>query len=251
MACNFAFHGNWLVPSCAPTVSPSVPAETKTTTLAPPTILEVPATKIELEGKAHLSYQIAGDPFRFICPDSCAVNPKLMAAQYSGFRVAEKAMVALTGIDILGEIQPVDIHVLNDSQCGTLGNSPALSFAGIHKGENAYICTFLFGYIKGFNNQPYQPEDALRLDQQTIILHEYLHTFFFGRIINQAGAMHDFVAPSQCTWRAIKKMHLLLVYIIRRRRRVITGDIFYENYVHGMGCEWRIPKIIYKIGYPI
>ena len=119
----------------------------------------------------------------------------LISAQYAGFRTAHDDLIELTGVDVIPELQPVDIHVTNDAKCGTLAESPALSYAWHAPQGNAYLCTFLFEYAQGYNGQPYSPDVAIRRDQQIILVHEYFHAIFFGRLDSQAGAQHDFVTP--------------------------------------------------------
>jgi hypothetical protein len=190
-----------------PKVRPTAPAATETATSTPtsvprspiePThvlIVEIPPTTVEIDGAPYQAYQAPGDPFRFACPIPCKVSPSLIYAQYAGFKVARDILLKITGVDTLPELQPVDIHVSNDPKCGELKNAPALSYAGHDPHGNAYLCTYIFEYAQGFNGQPYTPDVALRLDQQTILIHEYLHTIFFGRVTQKAGAMHDFVTP--------------------------------------------------------
>ena len=91
---------------------------------------------------------------------------------------------------LFNEIQPVDFHLTNDKKCGTPADAKALSYAVEVPPNPGYICTFLFEYLKG-----YTPERAAQLHSQTIFVHEYLHLIFYGRIANEAGAMHDFVTP--------------------------------------------------------
>jgi hypothetical protein len=150
---------------------------------------------VQIEGVQYQSYQAPGDPFRFVCPVPCAAAPQLIYAQYSGFKQARGTLLQIMGVDTLPELQPVDVHVSNDPKCGKLKDAPALSFAFHNANGNAYICTFIFEYSQGYNGQPYSPELAVRLDQQTILIHEYLHTIFFGRVASEAGSMHDFVTP--------------------------------------------------------
>ena len=150
---------------------------------------------LQIDGAQYQSYQAPGDPFRFVCPVPCAAAPQLIYAQYAGFKHAREILVKIMGVDTLPELQPVDVHVLNDPKCGKLKDAPALSFAFRNDHGNASICTFIFEYAVGLNGKPYSPELAARLDQQTILLHEYLHTIFFGRVADAAGAMHDFVTP--------------------------------------------------------
>lgn len=160
-----------------------------------PVAVELPAAPVDIEGVSYMAYQANGDPFRFVCPAPCVGFSQLMYWQYSGFKAAHELAVKTMGVDTLAELQPVDIHVLEDQKCGRRADAPEPSFAGHDPRGRAYVCSFVF---EAFKNSPITPEaarDAARLDHQTAIIHAYLHTIFFGRTPSQAGAMHDFVTP--------------------------------------------------------
>jgi len=183
-----------IVQATAPANTPPATARASAPSATTIAINLVPATTIQILGATYKSYQMPGDPFRFVCPEPCTVDPKLISAQYTGFRIAHAKLIKLTGVDTLPELLPVNIHVKNDQRCGNLSQSSSLSYASKWTNGNAYICTFLFEYIKGIGGQPYSPEFAVQLDQQTIFIHEYLHTIFFGRFAD-GGNQHDFVTP--------------------------------------------------------
>jgi hypothetical protein len=158
-------------------------------------IVPVPAGAVLIEGASYQAYQASGDPFRFVCPDPCPVDPELLYAQYAGFHKVYENLIGLTGVDTLPELQPVDIHILNDAKCGLLSEQPRNGFSGWETGSRAFICSYLFEYAMGIGGGPYTPADALRPDWQSVLIHEYLHTLFFGRTSRYAGALHDFVTP--------------------------------------------------------
>lgn len=166
----------------------TVPA---TETVAPLEIVPVPMIVVQMDGVSYQVYQMPGDPFRFLCQEPCKGDPNIVHAQYAGFRSARERLIQLMGVDTLPELQPVDIHLSDDVRCGTLAEAGALSFANRIPNANAYVCTFIFEYAQA----SYTPEDATRLDQQLIFIHEYLHTVFFGRVPGAVEAMHDLVTP--------------------------------------------------------
>jgi hypothetical protein len=186
-----------LVPTPPPPDNPSpVPVPTPVTvpateTVAPLVIVPIPMTVIQMDGVAYQTYQMPGDPFRFLCQEPCQGDPNLIHAQYAGFRRAREKLIQVMGVDTLPELQPVDIHLSNDVRCGTLAEAGALSFADRVPNANAYVCTFIFEYAQA----SYTPEDAASLSQQLIFIHEYLHTIFFGRVPGTVWAMHDLVTP--------------------------------------------------------
>lgn len=184
-----------------PWAQPPEPTAIVPTALIPATAAEVvpiPSTSIQLNGLPYTAYQLPGDPFRFVCQDPCPLDLQFIYAEYAGFRAARLLLLQLTGIDTLPELQPVDMHlVLTDSFCGEL---PA-GHANVDYGRNkAYTCTEGPGYYPTLEEKIRM---AARTDGQYFPLHEYMHTFFFGRLSGNAGGfqdykatfLHDFVVP--------------------------------------------------------
>jgi hypothetical protein len=189
--------------------APASPTETRSDDAAPapletegapapsvPTALpEIPAQSVSIEGASYRAFQASGDPFRFVCPDPCPADPQLIFAQYAGFHAVYENLIGLTGVDTLPELQPVDIHILNDPKCGNLSDQRVLAYSNWNSGANAFICSYLFEYAEGVGGAPYTAAEAVLPNWQDALIHEYLHTLFFGRITRSAGAMHDFVTP--------------------------------------------------------
>jgi hypothetical protein len=146
----------------------------------------------------YLAYQVPGDPFRFVCQEPCPLDPAYLYAEYAGFRLAHPMLIALTGVDTLAELQPVDMHlVLEDSIC----SSNPWGHAGLYPNTHqAYTCTEGPGYYPTVEEKI---EKAALPGEQYFPLHEYMHTIFFGRISGQAGDFrdvyaeffHDYVVP--------------------------------------------------------
>ena len=173
----------------------TVPPMTNPAAATPMTIVPIPASEIRIDDEPYQAYQAPGDPFRFVCPFPCKIDPQLIYAQYAGFRGAHDILIRLTGVDTLPELQPVDIHIANDGKCGKLEELGVLAYANYDDNFRAYACTFIFEYSEGAGGTTYSPEDAIRLDRQSVLIHEYLHTVFFGRTSMTIGAFHDFVTP--------------------------------------------------------
>lgn len=176
---------------------PVVPAVVETVP-APVEVVPVPSSSIEIGGLAYTAYQMEGDPFRMVCQEPCQLDLQYIYAEYAGFRAARVLLVQLTGIDTLPELQPVDMHLeLTDSICQELPVGHAYVYADRHQ---AYTCTDGPGYYPTLEEKIAR---AALPDEQYFPLHEYMHTFFFGRLTSQAGDFadyraaffHDFVNP--------------------------------------------------------
>lgn len=171
---------------------------TSLSTSTPGEIVPVPVSSIQIGGMPYLAYQIPGDPFRFVCPEPCPLDLQYIYAEYAGFRLAHAMLIALTGVDTLAELQPVDMHiVLQDSICGERPYGHAYVYSDVHQ---AYTCT------EGPGWYPTVEEMTLKAalpENQYFPLHEYMHTIFFGRLSGQAGDFydkyawffHDYVVP--------------------------------------------------------
>ena len=132
-------------------------------------------------------WQIPGDPFRFVCQAPCSLDLEYILAEYAGFRSAHAKLIALTGIDTLPELQPVDMHLdLQDSICQDHPYGHAYIYPSVHQ---AYTCTEGPGYYPSMEEKT---QKAALVESQYFPLHEYMHTIFFGRISGEAGNFHDY-----------------------------------------------------------
>jgi hypothetical protein len=201
LACNLTI----VAPPPAPTASQDIqtpesvgpaPEATGPGTPESAEIVPVPVSSIQIEGVPYSAYQIPGDSFRFVCQEPCPHDPQFIYAEYAGFRVAHDMLIQLTGVDTLAELQPVDMHLgYEDGICQAHPGGHASMYAHTRR---AYTCTDGPGLYATI-------EETIRLaarpEEQYFPLHEYMHTFFFGRIseragdhyFNRAGDFHDFV----------------------------------------------------------
>ena len=169
----------------SPTAPPQVGA-----TSTPIPVVPIPVTSVQIEGMPYNAYQIPGDPFRFVCPEPCPLDPQYIYAEYAGFRAAHAKLIALTGIDTLTELQPVDMHLdLTDSICGDAPYGHAYVYSSVHQ---AFTCSEGPGYYPTLEEKI---RFAATLDGQYFPLHEYMHTFFFGRLSGKAGDFENYKAP--------------------------------------------------------
>ncbi len=183
--------------SATPTLisQPTFQGNPATTT---PEVVPIPASAIQIEGIAYTAYQEPGDPFRFVCQEPCPLDKQYIYAEYAGFKAAHAMLIQVTGIDTLEELQPVDMHlVLTDSICGDRPYGHAYIYQSVHQ---AYTCTEGPGYYPTLTELI---QKAALPEEQYFTLHEYMHTFFFGRLSGKAGNFndgktyffHDYVVP--------------------------------------------------------
>lgn len=158
-------------------------------TSTPEPIPPIAVSSDEIEGVPYRVYQIPGDPFRFVCQEPCTLDERYILAEYAGFRAAHASLIALTGIDTLPELQPVDMHLdLNDSICGDAPWGHAYVYPTKHR---AYTCTEGPGWYPDLEEKI---QKAALIDQQYFPLHEYMHTLFFGRFTGDLGDVHEYTA---------------------------------------------------------
>ena len=114
------------------------------------------------------------------------------------FELAHARLIALTGVDTLAELQPVDMHlVIDDSVCRELLGGHAYFYPDTHK---AYTCTEGIGYYPTIEERI---QKASLPEEQYFTVHEYMHTIIFGRLSGEAGDFqdyrawhfHDFIVP--------------------------------------------------------
>ena len=172
--------------------------ETAASTSTTMAIVPIPSSSVQIEGVSYTAYQIPGDPFRFVCQDPCILDPQYIYAEYAGFRPAHAALIQMTGVDTLAELQPVDMHLgFEDNICRVHPGGHASLYAHAHQ---AYTCTDGPGIYPTLEEKI---QMAALPESQYFPLHEYMHTIIFGRISTREGNFvdgtgsffHDFVNP--------------------------------------------------------
>jgi hypothetical protein len=151
----------------------------------------VPSTVIHIKGNINAddgltfnyrAYQTAGDPFRVICSEPCALNQNAIYGLYAGFKTTYQTLIALFGVPAAASAQPFDLHVDTNHWCGppptASGESfPYPSYSGLSAGS--YGCFW-------FDDAGHQPlafsyPNTTLPAYHLITGHEFTHTMFFGR----------------------------------------------------------------------
>ena len=130
----------------------------------------------------YRAYQNPGDTFRIVCPEPCPVDPNVIAAFHFGFSQAQAKTVQFFGLDILPSLRPMDLHIANDTWCGSYqpgftGDSsvyPASS--GL---TTAYGCFWYADRPDFF--EPFTADNVAQVSYHLLTVHEYSHPIFFGR----------------------------------------------------------------------
>lgn len=130
----------------------------------------------------YRAYRNPGDTFRIICPEPCPVDPNVIAAFHFGFSQAAQQTVQFFGLDILPSLQPIDLHIANDTWCGAFhegltGDSSAYpESSGL---TTAYGCFWYANRPDFF--EPFTADNVAQVSYHLLTVHEYTHPIFFGR----------------------------------------------------------------------
>ena len=130
----------------------------------------------------YVAYQNPGDTFRIVCPNPCPVDPDVIAAFHSGFAQAAQQTIQFFGLDILPALKPIDLHIANDTWCGsyqpgfTGDSSTYPASSGL---TTAYGCFWYADRPDFF--EPFTAENVSRVSYHLLTVHEYTHPIFFGR----------------------------------------------------------------------
>lgn len=168
------------LPSLTPSAAPSRAAVTRP---AQPGAQAAPLPKSQaiLEGTPYVLFQAPGDPFRIVCQQPCAIADDLIFAKYAGFKAAHARLIALMGVDVPKELQPVDIHLNADAACGKYEPGVTTGFAAVTPGPAGRGMICLFDVEKVNRARPFTPQNAVLLEDQLLAVHEYAHVIFFRR----------------------------------------------------------------------
>ncbi|MCY2987311.1 MAG: Ig-like domain-containing protein, partial [Planctomycetota bacterium] len=113
-----------------------------------------------------------------VCPDC---SPELLQAKRQGLLLAAEDLVSFAGYDVDSVLAPVTFHLQGDQFCGPFveGTTGFWTTDGNGKGQ---IC--LFDLEKINRSLPFTPENAAKLEDQLLPVHEAMHGWFATRIAN-------------------------------------------------------------------
>ncbi len=141
-----------------------------------------------LQGTAYTTYREPSDTtYRIICQTPCPIPLATLQAASDGFRAAKVQLLALSGLDTLAALQPVDMAFEANSLCplipGASGYSSTYFPYGMGAGQprRAKSCLFLWNYQQAGQIDYFTPEQAGLISSQTLAIHEYAHSIFFDR----------------------------------------------------------------------
>ena len=131
----------------------------------------------------YRAYTVPGDPFRIVVEESNLVDEALIYAKYAGFKAARQTLIDLVGIDARAGAKPIDIFITATTWTGPYQPGITTGYAGNY-GLGSGMST---GYIALFdvekNNRilEFTPENACRIEDELLAVHEYAHHLFYGR----------------------------------------------------------------------
>lgn len=141
-----------------------------------------------LQGTAYTTYTEPGDgTYRIICQTPCPIPLATLQAASDGFRAAKTQLLALSGLDTLASLQPVDMAYEENSLCPRLGAAAGYSEQyqpyGTGTGDpwRAKSCLFLWNAQQAGDIDWFTPSQAQLLSSQTLAIHEYAHSIFYRR----------------------------------------------------------------------
>jgi hypothetical protein len=155
-------------------------------------VVDVPWTTVQIRGSAaapggapvnYRAYSLPGDPFRILLQEPVSVDEALVFAKYAGFNAARESLLAVTGLDVLPELQPIDLFINATTWTGPYQPGVTTGFAGAY----AWNSGLKTGYIALFDVEKenpvltFTPENARRIEQQLLAIHEYTHELFYRR----------------------------------------------------------------------
>lgn len=149
-----------------------------------------PDTNFEERTAQYDAYFIPGETFRIICQQPCPISENILKKKVVGADAAIRALIDLTQIDVLPILEPVDIHLTSSVECGNYQeklsrNGYVSRFSGTRPQgvtrvtPGSYMC--LWEYDDEQLILPLNEENALRIEAQTVLVHEYAHILFYTR----------------------------------------------------------------------
>ena len=129
------------------------------------------------------SFMISDDDgdIRTVCERPCPIPRSTLIAKHKGMTAAVNKLKKLLSVDFTDGVKPIRVHLNGDTTCGQATNESTgcyLISSGSDYGT-AHICTF--DYEKKNRILPFNEENALRIQDQLLFVHEAVHVMFYKR----------------------------------------------------------------------
>jgi hypothetical protein len=131
---------------------------------------------LSLEGQTAKRIARQGLGASLVVCSSCA--PDLLAAKTRGIQKAMRGLVDYCGADVLQDIRPVTFHLDGDRYCGRYQNGWTGNFSRDPSGLG-HVC--LWEVEKENRALPFTVQNAEKIQDQLLPVHEAMHAWFFGR----------------------------------------------------------------------
>ncbi|MBI2146332.1 hypothetical protein HYU22_03265 [Candidatus Woesearchaeota archaeon] len=149
-----------------------------------------PDTNFEERTAQYDAYFIPGETFRIICQQPCVIPENILKKKVVGADAAIRALIDLTDVDVLPILEPVDIHLSSSVECGNYQeklsrNGYVSRFSGSRPSGVPGVTTGSYMCLWEFDDEqlilPLTEENALRIEAQAVLVHEYSHILFYRR----------------------------------------------------------------------
>jgi len=145
------------------------------------------ATNWEEQSAVYDIYYYEEDPnIRIVCQQPCPISDDILEKKLKGAQTAISNLLGLTEVDVVSSLQPVDIHLTSDIECGNYQEKLAqygyVSRSSGGRPENiggSFMC--LWEWDDENLVLPLNEENAERLEAQSVLVHEYGHILFYRR----------------------------------------------------------------------
>lgn len=132
------------------------------------------------------------DPFRFLCGEPCPLGTFYVSGHYAGFRQAHAELLQVTGIDVLNDSKPVDLHLTGAHFCGPWNANDGQAGWSARHSDGSLMCLWTWDKADAGDSPPLSHDQASEVDSQRLEIHEYAHIIFYGR---HRASYEDVVIP--------------------------------------------------------
>lgn len=132
--------------------------------------------RIEEQGQVAIENTYGLGDSVVVCT-ACA--PELLAAKTRGIREAMRRVIAFCGADARPEVCPATFHLNDDAYCGPYQSGVTTGYFSVDPSGLAHLC--LYDVEKESRGLPFTVENAEKIQDQLLAVHECMHAWFTGR----------------------------------------------------------------------
>ncbi|MFA5176477.1 MAG: hypothetical protein WC413_04450 [Candidatus Nanoarchaeia archaeon] len=151
-----------------------------------------------ISGNSEYSKTSTSGSFNYVCPKPCPYSNEIFLAKFQGLENGFNELYKLTGITPVNSLTPIYYLSNGDGDiCIKYGDLKIKTAYSATKNNKGILCLYDYEhgieYLNNYNYNPFDVQNAVKLRNQMLAIHEMGHVLFFTRTTVHFNVAESFV----------------------------------------------------------